>query len=653
MKKKNYTVSLLDRLRRFSSISADTSNYDAAKEYNPSDLTTNPTLLLQFLEEGSEKAKSFAKFARAGAFLENKLYECQDEIVKAGGDGRDSTRDSILDSLCNRRARLQAEKAAGRRLSLRAEVSLKRKMIEDDRLRYQFEIEKTLQENIERLNKNQKLAGLVGQDFIDELENDSEIKSQLIKIIENNLSDFMAKESGKDLANELDEQARYFIAATRSDLSRLKVDKVALDKMIKDPKLDSFSQDCGDHFAAMVAIDILSHIKGNVSIEVPAHLSYSKERMVRYADYFMRLLERYAAFKDAENAKNTKNIDISRVYVKIAATWEGIRAAQELESRGIRCNVTLVFSFVQALLCMQASVAIISPFVGRLTDWHKKNGIVKLNTIESLMKIQKNCAEDCLAKLTPAMESYSRSATPEDLSKMMKEGKNVAENAAKEWKSKEEVLIACNKYESFFPVSRFVGFLEEWLYKAKQNIRSLDEASLESLLDMQRSFVRYVLVEGKKFSATAEDFYLCVFAVDCLVAHILQQLKPFFFISNDTGVMLVHRCCLAIKRGFYAQTRILAASFRSVDQILALAGVPIITISLDLLEKISSQGADKGLWLDIADFEDLLPNDFLPDVDKEIFDCEIKKDVAASELLSDGIRRFEEDYQFFIKKINI
>ncbi len=98
---------------------------------------------------------------------------------------------------------------------------------------------------------------------------------------------------------------------------------------------------------------------GRVSTEVDARLSFDAAATVARAE---RLIELYQA----------AGIDTSRVLIKIAATWEGMQAAAQLEQRGIHCNLTLLFSFCQAVACGQAKVQLISPFVGRIYDWYKK-----------------------------------------------------------------------------------------------------------------------------------------------------------------------------------------------------------------------------------------------------------------------------------------
>jgi transaldolase len=107
--------------------------------------------------------------------------------------------------------------------------------------------------------------------------------------------------------------------------------------------------------------EILSIIPGRVSTEVDARLSFDTEGTIAEA---RKIIQAYADL----------GISSDRVLIKIAATWEGICAAQVLEKEKIHCNLTLIFSVVQAAACAEAGATLISPFVGRISDWHKKNG---------------------------------------------------------------------------------------------------------------------------------------------------------------------------------------------------------------------------------------------------------------------------------------
>ena len=114
-----------------------------------------------------------------------------------------------------------------------------------------------------------------------------------------------------------------------------------------------------DHLLVRFGCEILKTIPGRVSTEVDARLSFDTAATLARARRLMSLYE-------------AQGISRQRVLIKIAATWEGIQAAAELEREGIHTNLTLLFSFAQAVACGQAKVQLISPFVGRIYDWYKK-----------------------------------------------------------------------------------------------------------------------------------------------------------------------------------------------------------------------------------------------------------------------------------------
>ena len=114
-----------------------------------------------------------------------------------------------------------------------------------------------------------------------------------------------------------------------------------------------------DRLLVRFGCEILTHIPGRVSTEVDARLSFDTAATVFRA---RRLIELYQA----------EGVHVNRVLIKIAATWEGIQAAEQLEREGIHTNLTLLFGFGQAVACGQAKVQLISPFVGRIYDWYKK-----------------------------------------------------------------------------------------------------------------------------------------------------------------------------------------------------------------------------------------------------------------------------------------
>jgi transaldolase len=115
-----------------------------------------------------------------------------------------------------------------------------------------------------------------------------------------------------------------------------------------------------DRLLVRFGVEILRHVPGRVSTEVDARLSFDTAATVARAERIIALYQ-------------SEGVPRERILIKIAATWEGIQAAARLEQAGIRTNLTLLFSFVQAVACGQAKVQLISPFVGRIYDWYKKS----------------------------------------------------------------------------------------------------------------------------------------------------------------------------------------------------------------------------------------------------------------------------------------
>lgn len=118
--------------------------------------------------------------------------------------------------------------------------------------------------------------------------------------------------------------------------------------------------DIADYLAVSIGVLILKNVPGRISTEVDARLSFDTQASIAKAREIIALYEEKGIGKD-------------RVLIKLAATWQGIRAAETLEKEGIQCNLTLLFSFAQARACADANVFLISPFVGRIYDWYKKN----------------------------------------------------------------------------------------------------------------------------------------------------------------------------------------------------------------------------------------------------------------------------------------
>lgn len=117
-------------------------------------------------------------------------------------------------------------------------------------------------------------------------------------------------------------------------------------------------EDTIDHLLVSYGTQILQIVPGRVSTETDARLSFDAEGTIRKARQLIKLYE-------------SKGIDRERVLIKIASTWEGINAAEQLQRENIRCNMTLLFSLVQAARCAEAKAQLISPFVGRIYDWYK------------------------------------------------------------------------------------------------------------------------------------------------------------------------------------------------------------------------------------------------------------------------------------------
>lgn len=128
--------------------------------------------------------------------------------------------------------------------------------------------------------------------------------------------------------------------------------------------------DIADYLAVSIGVLILKNVPGRISTEVDARLSFDTQASIAKAREIIALYEEKGIGKD-------------RVLIKLAATWQGIRAAETLEKEGIQCNLTLLFSFAQARACADANVFLISPFVGRIYEWYKKNNPDTTFTVEN------------------------------------------------------------------------------------------------------------------------------------------------------------------------------------------------------------------------------------------------------------------------------
>ncbi|CAM4361179.1 transaldolase [Pseudoalteromonas ostreae] len=119
-----------------------------------------------------------------------------------------------------------------------------------------------------------------------------------------------------------------------------------------------------DYFAVLLGKEISDIVPGYISTEVDARLSFDTQATIAKAHTLLSLYEKEGVSKD-------------KILIKVASTWEGIKAAEQLEKEGTKCNLTLLFSDAQARACADANVFLISPFVGRILDWHVANGLEK------------------------------------------------------------------------------------------------------------------------------------------------------------------------------------------------------------------------------------------------------------------------------------
>jgi len=145
--------------------------------------------------------------------------------------------------------------------------------------------------------------------------------------------------------------------------------------------------DAADKFSVLIGLEILKIVPGRISTEVDARLSFDTNASIAKAH---KLIAMY----------NEAGISNDRILIKLASTWEGIKAAEQLEKSGVNCNLTLLFSFAQARSCAEAGAYLISPFVGRILDWFKKDtgrtdyasdedpGVVSVTSIYNYYKTQ-------------------------------------------------------------------------------------------------------------------------------------------------------------------------------------------------------------------------------------------------------------------------
>ncbi len=148
-------------------------------------------------------------------------------------------------------------------------------------------------------------------------------------------------------------------AATQKQQYTHLIDEVLADRKNSGLSGQAQIEDVCDHLLVQFGCDILDIVPGRVSTETDARLSYDVEGSMKKGRRLIKLYE-------------DRKIPRERVLIKIASTWEGLNAAEQLQKEGIRCNLTLMFSLVQAVRAAEAKVQLISPFVGRIYDWYKR-----------------------------------------------------------------------------------------------------------------------------------------------------------------------------------------------------------------------------------------------------------------------------------------
>ncbi len=150
-------------------------------------------------------------------------------------------------------------------------------------------------------------------------------------------------------------------ATTNPSLILKAIESGKFDSVLQDlKKVAVDTEDLMDRISVEIGDEILKIVPGYVSTEVNARLSFDQEKTLEKARKLIGLYEQKGWQRD-------------RILIKVASTWEGIQAAKQLETEGIRCNLTLLFALEQAQACADANVTLISPFVGRILDWYKKS----------------------------------------------------------------------------------------------------------------------------------------------------------------------------------------------------------------------------------------------------------------------------------------
>ncbi len=190
-----------------------------------------------------------------------------------------------------------------------------------------------------------------------------QLKEMTIIVEDSGEIDFIRKHSPRDATTN----PSLLLAAARKAEYRHIVEKVMADT---DTASESSLNMALEKLAVRFGMEILNVVSGRVSVEVDARHSFDTAATMATARRIIQMFE-------------AAGIDRNRILIKIAATWEGISAAEQLEKEGIHCNLTLLFSFVQAVACAEAGVTLISPFVGRIMDWHKaKRGVESIPAAE-------------------------------------------------------------------------------------------------------------------------------------------------------------------------------------------------------------------------------------------------------------------------------
>jgi transaldolase len=148
------------------------------------------------------------------------------------------------------------------------------------------------------------------------------------------------------------------LKAAQMDGYKSLVDKAIVDNKKSNVGGDALVHQILDDLLVLFGVEILKILPGRVSTETDADFSFDTEALVAKAHRFIELYKQHGIGRE-------------RILIKIASTWEGIRAAENLQREGINCNMTLLFSFAQAVACAEAKAKLISPFVGRIMDWYK------------------------------------------------------------------------------------------------------------------------------------------------------------------------------------------------------------------------------------------------------------------------------------------